>query len=137
MTTRHFSWEKEVDLSEPTMINLQRFPSGTEYINIPLVICDKAREFCNHLLVDKDGSKFREIETKHKNSYQEINVETLECWVRGGGKQPVTWDMLIATLQEVEMPVLAKQIQVGVVKWKKEKNQFFSKSLPTTAEHAV
>jgi hypothetical protein len=119
---RQASWDKgRVNLSKPTMGNLLSFPSsGNKVHNIPLVISDKAHEFCINLLDDDDGSKFREIEAKHKNSYQGMNSETLERWLQGGGKQPVVWDVLVATLREVDMMVLASEIELSVLKWKKK-----------------
>jgi hypothetical protein len=124
----------EVDLSKPTMINLLGFQSGNETLNIPLAISDKAQEFCIHLLEDDDGSKFREIEAKHKNSYQGMNSETLERWLQGGGKQPVVWDVLVATLRKIDMAVLAKEIETGVIKWKKKKGKVATRSLPNSLD---
>jgi hypothetical protein len=132
------SWiQDEVDLSKPTMINLLWFQSGNETLIIPLAISDKAQEFCIHLLEDNDGSKFREIEAKHKNSYQGMNSETLERWLQGGGKQPVVWDVLIATLREIDMAVLAKGIERGVIKWKKKQKKAATQSLPSYFESSL
>jgi hypothetical protein len=64
-----------------------------------------------NLLEDDDGSKFREIEGKHKNSYQGMNSETLERWLQGGGKLPVVWEVLIATLREIYMAVDRDQVE--------------------------
>jgi hypothetical protein len=125
------SWDKnQVNLSKPTMGSLLSFPSGDKLLNVPLVISDKAHEFCINLLDDDDGSKFREIEAKHKNSYQGMNSETLERWLQGGGKQPVVWDVLIATLREVDMMVLAGEIELSILKWKKGREKSMTISLP-------
>ena len=94
------------------MTNLRAFPAKGKLTNIPLAISDKAHDFCTALLEDEDGSKFRDIENKHKNGLQEINSEVLVRWLQGGGK-PVNWKTLVGTLKDIEMRALKKVCRNG------------------------
>ena len=129
-TSRHLSWESvRVNLSKPTMTNLQAFPTQGKPTNILLLISDKAPAFCTALLKDEDGSKYRNIENKHKNNYQEINREVLERWLQGGGKA-TDWTTLVRTLRDVELGELAKDIELTVLKWKQRGKRRLTASLP-------
>ena len=44
-----------------------------------------------------------------KNS-EEINVEVLQEWVEGRGRQPVTWDTLVDVLCDAQLTELATEI---------------------------
>ena len=45
------------------------------------------------------------------NDANEINIEIIEEWVAGKGKQPVTWKILIQVLQDIELSTLAEAME--------------------------
>ena len=64
------------------------------------------------LLNDDDGSKKEGIAA---NQPQRITENILSTWLKGGGKQPVTWDAFITTLKKVGLTELAKDIKEQVM----------------------
>ena len=48
---------------------------------------------------------------KHLNDAERINEEILEKWLVGKGKQPVTWATLVEVLRDIELSVLADDIE--------------------------
>ena len=62
------------------------------------------------LLEDLNGMRIRNMEMKHMKNPEQINMEVLQEWVEGGGKQPVTWDTLIDVLRDTELTRLASEI---------------------------
>ena len=79
-------------------------------LNIPLQIGAKFSHFCLSLLLDDYGSKLDNITYKHRDLV-EINTEILKEWLSGSGKQPVTWETLVKTLEGCNLVTLAKEIE--------------------------
>ena len=50
------------------------------------------------------------MEHKHRGDVEQINMEILREWVNGRGKQPVSWATLTEVLRDVELSVLARDI---------------------------
>ena len=69
------------------------------------------------LLEDPNGMRIRNMERKHMKNPEEINMEVLQEWLKGAGKQPVTWDMLIDVLCDTESTDLTRLAsEIGAVK---------------------
>ena len=66
------------------------------------------------LLDDKNGVKVEAISMKHNNNAENISQEILSKWVRGMGKQRVTWSTLIEVLRDIDRNNLAKDIESGL-----------------------
>ena len=66
------------------------------------------------LLADSNGARIRAMERKHMKDAEQINMEVLQEWVEGSGKQPVTWDTLVDVLCDTELTNLA--IEIAAVK---------------------
>ena len=62
------------------------------------------------LLQDPNGMRIRNMETKHLKNAEQINMEILQEWVNGSGKQPVTWHVLIDVLRDIGLSTLASEI---------------------------
>ena len=62
------------------------------------------------LLDDKKGKKVQGIVYKHGRDVEQINMEILQRWIGGEGKQPVTWGTLVEVLRDVELTALADDI---------------------------
>ena len=66
------------------------------------------------LLEDSNGERIRAMERKHMRDAEQINMEVLQEWLGGRGKQPVTWDTLVNILHDTELTNLS--IEVAAVK---------------------
>ena len=71
----------------------------------------KYRDFGLFLLEDHNGAKIRALAHKHMNDANEINVEIIEQWITGKGKHPVTWKTLTEVLRDIELSMLAEEIE--------------------------
>ena len=72
---------------------------GTQYTNLGLI-----------LLNDKDGSIVDQITSEYHWKAEDITREILKRWIRGEGKQPVTWKTLTDALTAIGLTELAKSI---------------------------
>ena len=88
-----------------------RFRGRERRINVPQEISTKYTQFGILLLEDTNGNRVRNMERKHRGDVEQINMEILVEWVNGNGKQPVSWATLIEVLREVELSVLARDIE--------------------------
>ena len=52
------------------------------------------------------------IEREKKDNAKEINQAILEKWIGGKGRQPVTWDTLVKSLRDIDLTVLADEIEI-------------------------
>ena len=80
-------------------------------VNIPEQIGTKFSNFGTFLLDDSTGSKVKIIARKNHYDAEEINMEILERWLTGRGKQPVKWATLVEVLQDIELSTLAGEIE--------------------------
>ena len=48
---------------------------------------------------------------KHHYDAEQINIEILQEWLTGRGKQPVTWPTLVEVLRDIELFALACEIE--------------------------
>ena len=88
-----------------------RFRGKERRINIPQEIGVKYRDFGLFLLEDHNGARIRALTHKHMNDSNEINTEIIEEWVAGKGKHPVTWKTLTEVLCDIELGMLAEEIE--------------------------
>lgn len=63
------------------------------------------------LLEDEDGGITQSIVGQHLLNATNITVDILGRWLRGEGKQPVTWQTLVDTLRDMGLAELASTIQ--------------------------
>ena len=96
---------------QPTLIELVRFRGRKRRINIPQEISTKYLQFGVLLLEDTNGTRVRNMEHKHQRDAELINMEILQEWVSGRGRQPVSWATLTEVLQDVELSELASDIE--------------------------
>ena len=74
------------------------------------------RQFGIFLLNDPMGSRVNNIIHKHHHEGPEcINMAILQEWMEGRG-QPLTWDTLVKTLENIQLKILAKDIR-DVKQW--------------------
>ena len=67
------------------------------------------------LLQDEYGNKMENITENCRGRPEMITMEVLREWLAGKGVE-VSWDSLISTLTQSELPLMAKQIQMALDK---------------------
>lgn len=97
--------------ADPTLIELVRFRSRERRINVPQEIGTKYIQFGILLLDDPKGARVHNMEHKHRSDAERINEEILREWISGRGKQPVSWATLTEALHDVELSILASEIE--------------------------
>ena len=93
------------------MIECVKFRGRARRINIPQEIGIKYYGFGLFLLNDDTGARIDSIAHKYENDVERINMEVLQQWIAGKGKHPVTWKTLTGILFDIELSVLAQEIE--------------------------
>ena len=99
----------ESRLTLPRLLNLKTSSGST--VNIVKQIGSDYFTLGILLLNDDNGAVTSAITNQHHHNAVAINQEILMRWVRGQGKQPVTWSTLIGVLRDVGLSQLAQAIQ--------------------------
>jgi len=89
------------------MPKLVNFPGQKKRINIPKEIGKNYKTFGIVLLEDDSGSRVDNIIREHRENAELINIEVLQEWLAGRGKQPVTWKTLVDILHDIGLSTLA------------------------------
>ena len=63
------------------------------------------------LLEDDDGAIVDQIVSECHHKCSDVVRHIMKKWVRGGGKQPVTWKTLTDTLKDIGLTKLASDIE--------------------------
>ena len=97
----------------PTLPRLQRFPnlSGDDCIKIIARIGIKHRELGISILKDDNGALNDAIEARYRPDHNRITEAILQKWLDGIGRTPQSWATLITVLREIELKVLAQEIE--------------------------
>ena len=66
------------------------------------------------LLNDETGSRVNAIDDECRGKSDRIIVKILQEWIEGKGL-PVTWETLVQTLRDIDLSVLADQIQASKI----------------------
>ena len=99
----------------PSLPELLSFPTITgDTINVMSRVGTKYDQLGYILLNDEDGSTVDQIIDYHHHSPERIASEILKKWIRGKGKQPVTWKTLTDTLRAVGLTELATCIETSL-----------------------
>ena len=98
--------------TKPTLQDLLKFTcTDGGAINIPIEVGTKYVGFSVFLLDDLNGARVKIMAHHHLNKAEQINTEILQEWLTGRGKQPVTWATLVEVLRDIELSILAGQIE--------------------------
>jgi hypothetical protein len=80
-------------------------------VNLTEIIGVHYMEFGILLLDDFNGHRMDTIEREYRAHAQSIVVEVLRLWLRGSGRQPVSWATFVDVLHNIELNALAHDIQ--------------------------
>ena len=98
-------------VGKPTLPLLLKFsPLCSKSINIPLMIGQKYWKFGILLLQDDTGNMVETLEHECQKNAEMINLKILKKWINGIGL-PVSWDVLIEVLHDIELHRLANDIE--------------------------
>ena len=101
-------WSLLIAAHTPNLVELITFPGKSKEINIP----EQSTNYTSFgilLLNDSNAAQVKTIETKYHDT-QEINLEMLQQWIEGSGKQPVTWRTLVDVLCKIGLTTLADDL---------------------------
>jgi hypothetical protein len=76
---------------------------------------DDVIRFGTQILDDKYGNKVGLIEEDHKSLFS-MTREICRQWLAGKGKQPVSWNILIGVLEQIQLNTLAGNIKNSLIK---------------------
>ena len=79
-------------------------------LRVPQTVGGAAHDFGVFLLKDSQGHRVRNIQGKHNGDNEAVVKEILHLWLEGQGKT-VTWRSLIDTLTDLNLTVLAREIE--------------------------
>ena len=97
---------------KPTLPELLSFPTHSgEPINIITKVGVNYEMLGTLLLKDNDGSIMPTITFECNRNTTLITTEVLRRWLRGAGKQPVTWRTLTDSLKSIGLSPLASSIE--------------------------
>ena len=97
--------------TRPTVEEILQTPSPSS--NILHQIGDKHWELCAYLLHDKNGSRAKAITEQHRGNAYTISREIMSEWLRGSGRQPVSWRTLDGVLRIMQLRELADDIRIA------------------------
>ena len=84
-------------------------------IGLPSRVGQRFQVFGTLLLQDEYGNKMENITENCRGRPEMITMEVLREWLAGKGVE-VSWDSLISTLTQSELPLMARQIQMALDK---------------------
>lgn len=92
---------------------LSRVPTLPElYKHVIKKVAHDWEPLCISLELDEDGAKLEAIRRDHiQHGVEKCCLHSLLPWLKGGGKKPVTWNTLLACLQDNEFNKVAKNIK--------------------------
>ena len=97
---------------KPKMAEFRRLPlPNGKTVNIVESMATMYEEFGHHLLNDDSGNEVENIYTNNKGNVQTTTSAILSQWLKGSGKQPVTWETLIKVIETMRQLELARQIR--------------------------
>ena len=82
-----------------------------EFIRIKQKIQSNYEDLGYDLLKDDDGSITKQISDEYHSKRQRIVGEIFHRWLKGEGRHPVSWRTLIEVLRNIELSVLAMDIE--------------------------
>lgn len=99
-----------------SMRSLGALKTGSgEKINIIKQVAYRWKDFALQLDFDTVGTKVQLIDKKLHSDPEECCQEAMRAWLQGEGRQPATWELLVEILKDLDLNVLASQIEEATV----------------------
>ena len=114
----------------PTLPELQHFPAKDGFRDIVGEIASDYQIFGILLLKDEKGNRLRTIERAKFQNPVDITVEILRQWLHGGGRRPVTWQILVECLREARLNTAAGYIVDALLQEGRDRVLFFREVNP-------
>ena len=96
----------------PILPLFQQFPTQSGgNINILERIAVKCHNLGIRLLKDNTGALTSNIEAQYRPDRTRISEAILQRWLEGTGRKPQSWATLVTVLKEIDLAVLAKEIE--------------------------
>ena len=85
-----------------------------ERINIIQQVAPNWMEFATILDFDTNGNTMQVIAQRCRSDPESCCREMMQTWLRGKGRQPATFELLMEILKECDLIVLAEQIEDAI-----------------------
>lgn len=97
---------------QPSLPELLSFSTITgDTINVMSRVGHECKKLGYILLNDSDGAIVDQITDDCNHKAEKIMTEIMKRWIRGKGKQPVTWETLIKALRTIGLTELASCVE--------------------------
>ena len=83
-------------------------------INIIQQVAPHWQDFAMSLDFDANGTTMQTIEQKNRGDPEACCREMMQLWLRGRGRQPATFKLLVDILHDCNLIVLAQQVKETV-----------------------
>ena len=96
----------------PTLVTLGAFKKrdGTT-ISILAKLGTDYTNFGIYLLNDGDGTVVEQIDNNHRGQAGPIMTDIARKWIRGQGKQPITWQTLLEVIHTMNLKTLETELR--------------------------
>ena len=108
----HYTGQASSALTLPSIMALK--DTRGQSINVIEKIGTSYHNFGVQLLNDHSGDIIDSIIREKRERASDINREIIRRWMQGNGKQPVSWNTFISTLNDIGLRTLVSQIQNAV-----------------------
>ena len=96
---------------QPSLKLLIRFPNNERNINIITKCSTEYNDLGILLLDDDNGDIVKSLEMEHHFNGEHVITEIFRRWINGTGMKPISWNILIAVLRDVDLHTLADELQ--------------------------
>ena len=83
-------------------------------VNIIHQVAPQWQDFATNLDFDPNGNTMKVIDRKHHGDPEDCCREMMQTWLKGKGRQPATFELLMEILKECDLIVLAEQVEDAI-----------------------
>ena len=83
-------------------------------VNIIQQVAPQWQDFATSLDFDPNGNTMQLISQKHRGDPEACCREMMQTWLKGKGRQPATFELLMEILKECDLIVLAEQVEDAI-----------------------
>ena len=93
----------------PELHELQRLCRDDDTVNVIKAIAPSWKKFALYLTMD--GNMVEIWETNHVCQVEDAAMKLFGHWLKGNGRQPISWKTLIQALHENDLPIIATKVE--------------------------